>query len=189
MEMAPYIPVLIFLARICDVSIGTMRMILVISGARYSAAALGFVEVTIWALAVGGMIKYLENPFAVIAYAAGFAAGTLAGVSIEGRIALGYRVVRVINADMSRDVSARLREEGALRVTRIDGAGKEGPVEIAFLVVKRRDLTRALSIIEQIAPDAFVSVERTDHAAGEAFGFETGASRRGFFGRFGGLRK
>lgn len=163
-----FIPLLIFLARICDVSIGTMRMILVISGHKYISALLGFVEVIIWVLAVGGAIKYLHQPLALLAYAGGFASGTLVGMWLDGRIALGYRVIRVINANIEQCVSTALRQAG-FRVTRIEGSGMRGPVEIAFLVIRRRALHPCLQAIRTVAPDAFVSVERADHASGTAF--------------------
>lgn len=186
--MAPYIPVLIFCARICDVSLGTMRMILVISGSRWLAAVLGFFEVIIWALAVGGMIRFLTEPFALMAYAAGFACGTLVGIRIEERIAMGFRLVRVINSDMSLHVSEALREQGGFRVTRIEGSGRGGPVEIAFLVVKRRDLRRSLEMVQEIAPDAFITVERADRATGAAFSDDLGVAKRSL-GKMGGVRK
>lgn len=163
--MAWFIPILIFLARICDVSMGTVRMLFVIGGARKLAALLGFFEVMIWVLAVGGVIKYLTNPFALLAYAAGFATGTLVGMAIEDRLALGYRVVRVISSDKNVDVCTVLRDHD-FRVTRIDGQGRSGPVEIAFAVIRRRSLPQLLSVLEQYAPEAFVSVERADRASG-----------------------
>lgn len=186
--MAWYIPLLIFLARICDVSLGTMRMILVISGARWLAAGLGFFEVLIWALAVGGVIKYLENPFALVAYAAGFAAGTLVGSTIESRIAMGHRLVRVISPNLDADISGALRRHD-YRVTKIDGSGRSGPVEIAFLVVRRRDLPEALALIEQIDPEAFITVERADRASSaSAIKPDPGIARRAL-GKMGGVRK
>ncbi|MFG0274006.1 MAG: DUF2179 domain-containing protein [Phycisphaerales bacterium] len=186
-EMAWYIPPLIFLARICDVSIGTMRLILLIQGSRYWAAFLGFWEVIIWALAIGGMISFLSNPFALVAYAGGFATGTLVGSAIEHRIALGYRLIRVINANLEFNLSAALREHD-YRVTRIEGAGRSGPVEIAFLVVRRRALRDALELVERLVPDAFVTVERADRASGAAFEADAKLARRAW-DKAGGVRK
>lgn len=173
--MAWWIPFLIFFARICDVSIGTVRMISVINGHRWIAACLGFFEVTIWALAVGGVVTHLNEWTALAGYAGGFAAGTLIGMTIEDRIAVGYRTVRVINAEQSIDVSEALREKG-YRVTRVDAKGGRGPVELAFLVVRRRAMPETLRLINEVAPDAFISIERTDRAAGQCF--KTGRSVR-----------
>lgn len=164
--MAWYIPLLIFGARICDVSLGTMRMMLVVSGHRYISAALGFFEVIIWVFAVGNAIKYLSYPLAVLGYAGGFATGVIVGMFIENRLAFGLRMVRVISTEKDSDVAAHLREAG-YRVTRLDGSGKTGPVEISFMVVRRRKLDEVRRLIEEAAPNAFVTVERVDRASGE----------------------
>ncbi|MBX3373046.1 MAG: hypothetical protein KF817_04370 [Phycisphaeraceae bacterium] len=163
-----YIPILIALARVCDVSIGTVRMILIISGKRWIAAVLGFFEVIIWALAVGGVVRYLSHPLALVAYGAGFAMGTLLGMAIEDRLALGYRTVRVINADRDHRVTEAFHAAG-MRATRVDGVGRSGPVEVAFLTVRRRDLKSTLAGVQRLAPNAFVTVERADRASGVDF--------------------
>jgi uncharacterized protein YebE (UPF0316 family) len=182
--MAWYIPILLFFARICDVSISTVRTILMLSGMKVVPAMLGAVEVTIWVLAVGGVIMYLPgNPVALVAYACGFAAGVLVGTAIEDRLALGFRVVRVISphtggggGDEAGDgagaagggLSARLRALG-YPVTRVDASGRSGPVEMAFMVIRRRDLRGLREHIEEIAPDSFVSIERAERPSGGVF--------------------
>jgi len=175
-NFAWYIPVLIFVARIADVSIGTIRMIFVIAGWRLRAAALGFFEVVIWALAIGGLVQSITNPVLLLAYAGGFAAGNLIGMLIESRLALGYRVVQVINRDTSGDLPTCLRDYG-YRVTTVSGKGRDGPVEIAYAVVKRRALADILAHIEQLAPQAIVTIERAEHASESAVAL-TGFNRR-----------
>jgi uncharacterized protein YebE (UPF0316 family) len=169
LEIAWYLPFLIYLARICDVSIGTVRTILVISGHPYISAVLGFFEVIIWVLAVGGVITNLTNIFALLAYAGGFATGVIVGMAIENRIALGYRIVRVISADMGINLSAKLRELG-YRVTRLDGSGKSGPVEFAFMVIRRRELPSLRKHIATIDPKCYVSVGHADRPTAGALG-------------------
>lgn len=162
--MAWYVPVLIFCARIVDVSVGTTRMIFVINGHRLIAAALGFVEVIVWVLAVGGAIRYLDQWSALLAYGLGFATGTLVGMAIEEQIAIGYRMIRIVNRDPSRSVAKALREHGYW-ATKVDGEGRDGAVEVVFIGIKRRKLRSALASIEEAAPDAFVTIERADRAA------------------------
>lgn len=166
--MAWYIPLLIFFARICDVSIGTVRTMLVIAGHRFISAALGFFEVLIWVLAVGGALAYLTNPLALMGYAGGFATGVLIGMSIEERLALGYRMVRVISTRSDLDVSAAMREHG-FRVTRVDGRGRSGPVEIAFLVVRRKRMHEVMRVLTAVNPEAFITIERVDRPSGGDF--------------------
>jgi uncharacterized protein YebE (UPF0316 family) len=159
------VPLLIFAARICDVSIGTLRMMMVISGHRVLSALLGFAEVLIWVLAVGGAVKHLDNPLAVLAFAGGFAAGTIVGMSVERRLAIGYRVVRVISSKRDIDLAGALRARG-YTATRIDGHGRDGPVEIVFLSVRRRVVPALLEAVGAIAPEAFVTVERAERVSG-----------------------
>lgn len=159
------IPLLIFAARICDVSIGTVRMIMVISGHRLASALLGFFEVSIWVLAVGGAVKHLDNPLAILAFAGGFAAGTLVGMSVERKLALGFRVIRVINPRPDAGLAAALREHGHA-ATRVEGEDKAGPVEIVFLTVRRKIVPGLLAKIGELAPEAYVSIERAERVAG-----------------------
>ncbi len=177
--MVWYIPLLIFLARICDVSIGTFRMILVNQGHKYLAATLGFCEVIIWVLAVGGALTHPLNPLAIAAYAGGFACGVLVGMTIEERIAMGYRVARVISIQKNGNLAGALRTRD-WRVTRVDGSGRDGPVEIAFLVLKRRQVPELMDDLKEIAPDAFVTVERVDRPSGANFRESSFSLKPGF---------
>ncbi len=186
-DMPWYVPLLILVARLLDVPLGTIRTILVVGGHRLAASVLGFFEVLIWALAVGGVITYLDHPTALLAYCLGFAGGTWLGMTAEERIAVGLRIVEVINPDPEVDVTARLRAEGH-RVTRVEGSGMRGPVEIVKLVLRRRQVPQVLAQMSEIAPEAFVSVERAERA-----NLATAPTRprtgRFTLGRLGGLRK
>ena len=186
-DMVWYVPVLIFFARICDVSIGTVRMILVISGHRWYSTFLGFFEVLIWVLAVGGVITNLTSPVALVAYAGGFATGVMVGMFIEEKIALGYRIVRAISTDMSINLSGKLRERNH-RVTRVDGHGKDGPVEIAFMITRRRDLKKLTADIAEIDPKAYLSIGQADRPTGVTMSNDPRLFRR-FVGKAMSLRK
>ena len=178
---------LIFFARIVDVALGTVRMILIVAGLRWISGAIGFVEVTIWALAVGGLVANLSNPLTLVAYAGGFAAGTVIGIYLEEWIALGLRIVRVIDNNHGRKLCEQLRQQGH-RVTCLSGRGGDGPVEVAFSIIRRRELTRFQNAVRAIAPDAWISVERVEQASSLALGSEAYRRRRSLFG-IGALRK
>jgi len=164
-----YIVVLIFCARLLDVPIGTIRMMMVMAGHKYVSALLGFFEVMIWVVAVGKAIQYLDSLVALVAYGAGFAVGTLVGMSIEQRLAIGWRVIRIINPKPELLLADSLRADG-LSATRVDGLGgsksTEGPVEMVFLAVKRKVVPDVMSKIATVAPEAFVSVERAEKVSG-----------------------
>ncbi|MEQ9460567.1 MAG: DUF5698 domain-containing protein [Phycisphaeraceae bacterium] len=187
MEFAWYLPLLIFFARIADVSLGTVRMILVISGRRWIAGFIGFVEVTIWALAIGGLVANLSNPIILVFYASGFAAGTVLGIYIEEWIALGVRLVRIINREPSINLCRELRKHG-YRVTRVEGTGKDGPVEIGFSLVNRSELPTFQRLVYSITPDAWMSIERAEHASATPSGSEANHHRFRLFG-LGAVRK
>lgn len=165
-----FIPILVCLARVCDVSINTFRTLLMLQGRKWLAGVLGFFEVTIWVVAVGGVLKYisLENWTAVAGYAMGFSAGVVLGMTIEDRIALGFRMVRIVNPDGKGEgtlVSPRLRDAG-FRVTEVEGKGRAGPVEVAFTVVKRKSVEEVKGVVQRHAPRAFVTVESVAPTAG-----------------------
>jgi uncharacterized protein YebE (UPF0316 family) len=160
-----YIPLVIFFARIGDVSISTVRTMMMVNGSRVGSALLGACEATIWVLAVGGVLKYLPDPWAVVGYAAGYGTGIFVGVSIEDRLAMGFRLVRVISTSRDLDVAGALRQHG-YGVTRFDGVGRDGPVTESFIVIRRKSLRQLRRLVSRIAPDAFVTVERMDHPVG-----------------------
>ena len=165
-----YVPIVIFLARIADVSIGTLRTIVMLQGYRLPAALLGSVEVMIWVLAAGWAIKFINEGhwWAIAGYAGGFSTGILVGLWLENKIALGYRMVRIVCTDSEAHAPKHLREAG-FRVTTVDGWGEESEVDIAFVVIRRRDLERLRSTLAEVAPGAFVTVERVDRPSGAGF--------------------
>lgn len=158
----------IFGLRVCDVSLGTVRVIVSIQGRKYLAAAIGFVEVSIFITAIGKAMSNMDNPLSTLGYAGGFACGTMLGIFIEGKLALGFRLVRVITGVQQVELVDALREAG-FAVTRMLGEGRDGPVALLFSVIRRKDVNRMLQIVGQVSPDAFVTIE------------ETRETRHGFF--------
>ncbi|MCC5876800.1 MAG: DUF2179 domain-containing protein [Candidatus Sumerlaeia bacterium] len=154
-----FIPAAVFFARILDVSIGTVRIILVIKGMKFFAATAGFFEVTIWVLAVSAVITNISDSLAtLIAYGLGFAVGTLVGMWLEEKLALGSQLIRIVNVDASLNVAAYLREKG-YSLTRVIGEGRNGPSEICFVVVSRRRAKRLTEMVYTYCPRAYVTVE------------------------------
>ncbi|MBD3290225.1 DUF2179 domain-containing protein [candidate division KSB1 bacterium] len=152
------IPVLIFLARVTDVSIGTLRIILISRGNKIIAPLLGFVEVTIWLIAITQVMKNLNHPISYLAYGAGFAFGNYVGMWLEGKIAMGYQSIRVITNNPLEALPMVLRDEG-YAVTTVKGRGAKGSVNVIFTVVSRKNVNHVLDIAQMIEPMAFVTVE------------------------------
>lgn len=152
------LPVLIFLARICDVTIGTARIIFVARGYRFLAPLMGFFEVLIWLITIGRVMQNLDNVYCYIAYAGGFAAGNFVGISIEKRIALGMLMIRVITKDDASALAEDLRASG-YGVTSVPAEGKTGRVNLLLSIIRRSDLEDVLKRLEEFNPAAFYTVE------------------------------
>ena len=152
------IPLLIFLARIADVSIGTIRIISISRGIRVLAAILGFFEVLIWLLAITQIMHNLTNVVNYIAYAAGFGMGNFVGISIEKKLAMGSFTIRVITKENATDLINFLSSK-RYSVTSVDAQGSKGAVKIIYVIVKRREIEKVRRMIEKFNPKAFYTIE------------------------------
>lgn len=165
------LPLIVFFARVVDVSLGTMRIIYTSRGKRNIASMLGFVEVFIWIVVVSQIVRNVNSLPAYIAYAAGFATGTFVGMKIEERLALGTLVLRIILPQGGDDMAQRLRSAG-YGVTIVNGEGAAGSVKLLYTVIKRRDMEGVTKIIRTNNPHAFFSVEEVRLAESGIFPLE-----------------
>ncbi len=149
---------LIFGARITDVSIGTLRVILVARGMRKLAPVLGFCEVLIWVVAITQIMRNLDNIPAYFAYAGGFATGTYLGMLLEEKLAVGLCMLRIIVSGDASNLIESLKRSG-FGVTILDGRGSRGSVKIVYTVINRKNFSKVVEIIRRCAPSAFYVVE------------------------------
>ena len=152
------LPLLIFVARITDVSLDTLRIIFINRNFRYCAAITGFFGVLIWLMVIRQVFQRIDSPLCFIAYAAGFAAGNFVGIIIENRISIGKVIIRIITRKESDEVVGIMRSSG-YGVTVIDAEGMTGPVKVIFTVAERSDIARIVDTIKKYNPNAFYSVE------------------------------
>lgn len=145
----------IFFARIIDVSLGTIRMILVIRGDKLPAALIGFFEIMVYTVALGIVVGSLDDPVKLIVFCTGFALGILVGSVIEEKLALGYRGIQVIVDRDHCDLVDDLREAG-YPVTCWEATGKAGPKTVLHMVVKRNMIQTVSEYIYDRDPGAFV---------------------------------
>ena len=148
----------IFLARICDVTLSTLRIIYTSRGIKFLAPIFGFFEVLIWLVAMTQIINNLTNPILYIAYAGGFATGNFIGILIEGKMAIGTVVIRIITQKDAVELIGFLKGNGC-GITYVDAQGAMGPVKIIFTIVKRKDIARVLKLIRKCNPLAFFTIE------------------------------
>ena len=152
------LPLLIFLARVFDVTLGTLRIIFTSRGLRNLAPVLGFIETFVWIIAVSSLVKHAQNVVAYIGYAGGFAMGTFVGMFLENKLAMGTVTVRGIIRRDPEELIEILHNAG-FGVTAVDGQGSEGDVKIIYTTLKRQDLPVVIDIFHRILPGAFLSVE------------------------------
>jgi uncharacterized protein YebE (UPF0316 family) len=152
------LPLVVFFARVVDVSLGTMRIIFTSRGKRKLAPLLGFVEVFIWIVVVSQVVKNVHSLPAYIGYAAGFAVGTYIGMRIEERLAIGTLIIRIILPEEGERLAQQLRDAG-YGVTVANGMGSGGEVKLLFTIIQRKNLGAVIEIIKSISPNVFFSVE------------------------------
>jgi uncharacterized protein YebE (UPF0316 family) len=152
------LPFLIFLSRIADQSIGSMRLIFLAKGFKFIAPMLGFFEVIIWLIAVSQIMKHLDNVLCYIAYGAGFAMGNFIGMTIEERISIGTVLVRIIPTMNTEELIYALRTRN-FGLTTVDANGSRGAVKIFISIISRKDLKEYISIINKINANAFYTIE------------------------------
>ncbi len=149
---------LIFCLRLTDVSMGTVRTIMVMRGMRRVAALIGFVEVSIWVVAISRVIGHLDSVWSVLGYGGGFAAGTLLGMWIEDKLALGHVYVHIVSMDKGQALAQTIREAG-YGATQVQAEGKSGPVHVIDAVVPRKQAKRLLQLVNEIDDASFVTIE------------------------------
>lgn len=154
---------LIFCLRIVDVSVGTLRVMYMVRGDRRKAVPLAFVESLIWVFAISRIMREVDNWANMVAFSAGFAAGTMVGMTLERWIASGFVMVRVIS--QSEKMAAEIRAAG-FGVTVLTGEGRQGDQDILFIVALRRRGPELLSLIRRVDDGAFVTVDPVQKAMG-----------------------
>ncbi len=162
------LPLFIFLARIFDVSLGTLRIIFVTKGMRIIAPLVGFFEVLIWLLAISRIMQDLDNWVSYIAYAGGFATGNFVGMYLEERLAIGHEMIRVITRKDATSLIEKLREMG-YGVTSVKAEGIEGEVAIIYIIARRRMISEVLDKINYFNPRALYTVESIKYVNKEIF--------------------
>ena len=152
--------VIVFFARVGDVTLGTIRTISIIHGKTKAAFFLGFVEVSLWLFVVTAVVnQVMDRPILALFYAFGFSTGNVVGIKLERRLAFGHTVLRVITRTKGSEMADAIREIG-FPVTTFTGEGRSGPVMELYVVCRRRDLPAVLPIVRRIDPDSFYLTEQ-----------------------------
>lgn len=165
--------ILIAAARATDVSLGTLRIMMVVQGRRGAAFLIGFVEMSIWLTIILNVISKLNTPYHIAFYALGFAFGNYIGIGLERRLALGDQVLRIFTRNPN--LVTILRERGR-SVTRFEGEGLDGNIYLLYIKLKRKDCMKALAVAREVDPKLFYIIENITESskvtAEEIFGTE-----------------
>ncbi len=150
---------LVFLARVVDVSLGTLRVMFLVQGRSALAFLLGFCEIVVWVTVVTAVIQNVrEKPVLGIFFALGFATGNVVGIAAERKLALGTLILKVITRRAGQKIADRLRRDG-LRVTTFEGQGMRGPVTELYIVCRRRQMATILAVVREEDREAFYITE------------------------------
>ena len=166
------LPLIIFISRVCDVSLGTLRHVFISKGFRKIVPLLGFFEVLIWIIVVAQVMKNLNNIACYLAWAGGFATGTYVGLWIEERLALGLQVIRIITNQNCDELLTALKQDDH-GVTIVDAQGSQGAVKMIFTIIKRKNVQTVAEQINKYNPTAFYSVEDIKNANQGVFTHKT----------------
>ena len=152
------LPIIIFIARICDVSLGTMRIVFISKGKKNIAPILGFFELFIWIMVISEILKNADNIVCYFAFAGGYAAGNFIGMNIEERIALGSQLIKVFSPKDVTHLQKCLNEAG-FGTTVVEGNGSAGKVKILYTVINRKTFDQVEKILKDFDPLIFYVIE------------------------------
>ena len=148
----------IFAARTINIALDTLRFMFTMRGKRAMSWVLGFVESVLFVMIIGQVLNNLSNPLNIIGYAAGFATGTILGMAIEKRLAIGYTHFSIISRSHSTEIADALRDEG-YGVTEIPARGRESNFMLVDCHVRRKQADDVEVLALKIDPDAFITAE------------------------------
>lgn len=162
------LPILIFLFRIVDQSIGTLRLIFAAKGLKRLAPFFAFFESFIWLVAIGQIMKHLDNIYCYLAFAGGYAVGNFFGILLEEKLSIGTVVIRVIPKKDTTALIQHLRELN-FGVTVVPVDGMMGPTKMLFTTIRRKEAGRVIEIIKQFNPTAFYTIDEVKVVSGGFF--------------------
>lgn len=179
LELHPWlIPIIIFVGRICDVTMGTLRIIYVSKGEKKKAPIVGFFEVFIWVIVISQIFSNSNDMMAYVAYAGGYAAGNYVGILVENKLAIGFLLFRIYTKKSGAELTKSLNANG-LGSTCLKGQGAISEVSVIETVVSRKSDKKVINIINTFDPDAFYLIEDIRSKRKGIFSSTAGAPRLG----------
>lgn len=148
----------IFALRVADMTLDTLRVLVVMRGRKGIAWVLGFFQALIFVIAIGSVLKDLNNPLNILGYAAGFATGNVIGMLIEEKLAIGHVQLSIVSPRRGAAIAERLRAEG-YAITEIPARGKDGMVTLLSCSVLRKNVDKVHRLVNEVDENAFITSE------------------------------
>lgn len=146
--------------RICDMTIDTFRVILVMNGRKYLAGIAGFVEILIWIFAMKYVVQHMDTTINLFGYALGYGIGNILGLTIDEKIAIGYTQLTIFSIHHSDSIADRLRAKG-MGVTILPGEGATGGVLVLLVILKRKELKEVIELVENLDKGCFITIQNS----------------------------
>lgn len=162
---------LIFLARTVDVSLGTIRVMMITKGYKGIAPLIAFVEVLMWLVAMGSVMNNLDKIENILGYALGFAMGNYVGMVIEEKLAIGYLSIRLVTKRDAKDLIDMLGQCG-FGFIHTKALGNSGEVSVIYCTIKRTNFDKWLEIVKKFNPGAFYTISDLKSVKSDVFSIE-----------------
>ena len=159
---------LVCVAKIVEITIQSLKTCMMVKGQRLKAAALGFVECTIWGLVISTLISTLgDNLLLLVFYCGGYAPGLFLGSTLESKIALGTSNLELIASDDSTAKIVDYLKENGRGYTVFEGHGSKEKMNMIFVVLPRKETPKTLREIRRACDGkVFVAVSEVSKYAG-----------------------
>ncbi len=150
---------LMLLMKVVEVSIGTLRIVLITRGERVLGAFLGFLEVLIWIILVSTVLTDISSdPIKVVVYAAGFGLGNYVGSILEEKLGIGnVRVEAIVLEEHGEELATKIREKG-YAVTILEGKGMNYDRNVLLMNIRRKDCQGVVGMIKSIQGNVVITM-------------------------------
>jgi len=159
------VPLLIFGLRTINLTLATLRMLTVVRGRRAIAWFIGILQSSMFVITIAGVLGNLQNPWNLIAYAAGLATGNVLGMTIEAKLAPGHSLLRITSAWRGTAILESLHGHGH-GATEYSGQGRSGTVSVILCYVPRRQVEQVKRQVVNTDPEAFITVDHVRQLRG-----------------------
>ena len=157
----------ILVAKSIEVTLGTLRVIMIAKGYRKQGTALSFVEIMMWVFLAATVLNgMMETPIKGIIYGIGFSVGVYLGSRVEEILAFGKIALQIIiDENMTVEVSSLLRETG-YAVTVIDAHGRDKDKSVLMIIANRKGKEALFDLIMERDPKAVIVTNDVSYLKG-----------------------